>query len=372
MSALFSPWAIGPLSLCNRVVVPPMCQYSAVDGVPQDWHLMHYGALAASGAGLVIVEATGVSADGRISPGCLGLYDEAQQAGFAALLTTLRKAAPWARLAVQLCHAGRKASSEVPWRGGAQIPQARDDGWPAVAPSALVHIPGEEPPRALDADGVARVRNAFADAARRAAAAGFDGIELHMAHGYLLHEFLSPIANQRTDGWGGGLAQRMRFPLEVFDAVRAAVPAAVPVWVRLSVTDWVEGGWDVAGSIALGHELKARGCAAMHVSSGGVSPLQRIPLGPGYQVHLAQAIKAAVGLPTIAVGLITEAAQAEAIVAQGQADAVAVGRSMLYDPRWPWRAAATLGASVNAPRQYWRSQPQGVKDLFVGAKIGMR
>lgn len=372
MSALFSPWAIGPLPLINRIVVPPMCQYSAVDGVPQDWHFMHYGSLAVSGAGLLILEATGVTADGRISPGCLGLYDDEQQATFTRLLGTLRQLAPWAKLAIQLGHAGRKASSERPWRGGAQIPQDAPEGWPAVAPSALVHIEGEEPPQALHIEGLQRVRAAFVDAARRAVAAGFDGIELHLAHGYLLHEFLSPLSNQRDDAYGGDVAGRMRFPLEVFEAVRAAVPAALPVWVRISASDWAEGGWDVPSSIALGLALKARGCAAIHVSSGGLSAQQRIPLGPGYQIPLAQAVKAGVGLPTIGVGLITEAAQAEAIVAHGQADAVALARAMLYDPRWPWHAAAALGAQVNAPAPYWRSQPRELKDLFAGAAIGMR
>jgi len=228
------------------------------------------------------------------------------------------------------------------------------------------------PPTALDAAGLARIKQAFVDAALRCARLGIDAIEIHAAHGYLLHQFLSPLANLRTDAYGGSLENRLRFPLEVFEAVRAAFPASKPVWVRVSATDWVEGGWDVDQTVAFGLALKARGCAALHVSSGGVSPRQAIPLAPGYQVPLAQRIKAEVGLPTFAVGLITEPAQAEAILAAGHADAVALARAMLYNPRWPWHAAAQLGAQVQAPRQYWRSQPREFKDLFAGAKVGQR
>jgi 2,4-dienoyl-CoA reductase-like NADH-dependent reductase (Old Yellow Enzyme family) len=371
MIRLFDPWQLGPLPLSNRIAVAPMCQYSAIDGVLQDWHRMHYGQLAISGAGLLIMEATGVSAQGRITPGCTGLYDDAQEQAFTRLLEMLRALAP-IKLALQLAHAGRKASSHVPWHGGMQIRQGEDGAWPAVSASALPHLPGEEAPQALDADGLRGVRQAFADAAMRAARAGFDGIELHCAHGYLLHQFLSPLSNQRTDAYGGTLDKRMRLPLECFEAARAAFPADRPVWVRLSATDWVDGGWDVDSSVTFSQALKARGCAAIHVSSGGVSPQQQIPLGPGYQVPLATTIKGAVGLPTIACGLITDAEQAEAIVADGRADAVALARAMLYDPRWPWHAAARLGAQVHAPQPYWRSAPREVKDLFIGARIGMR
>lgn len=371
MSHLFSPWTLGPLALSNRIVIAPMCQYSAVDGVPQDWHLMHYGSLALSGAGLLIVEATAVSAEGRITHGCTGLYDDAQQAAFKRLLAALRQHSPM-KLAVQLGHAGRKASSHVPWQSGQQIRQGQPGAWTAVAPSPLPHLSGEDPPQALDAAGLQRVCDAFVSAAQRAVAAGFEGVELHAAHGYLLHEFLSPLCNQRDDDFGGSLANRMRFPLQVFGAVRAALPAQVPVWVRVSATDWVDGGWDVASTIAFGQALKAAGCAALHVSSGGASPQQKIALGPGYQVAFAQALKDAVGLPTIAVGLITEAAQAEAILAEGLADAVALARGLLYDPRWPWHAAAQLGESLPVAPQYWRSQPRELKNLFAGAKVGMR
>jgi 2,4-dienoyl-CoA reductase-like NADH-dependent reductase (Old Yellow Enzyme family) len=371
MSLLFSPWQLGALELSNRIVIAPMCQYSAVDGVPQDWHTVHYGSLALSGAGLLIMEATGVHAEGRITPGCTGLWNDAQEVAFARLNGVLRRHGS-TRLALQLGHAGRKASSHAPWDSGRQIRAGESGHWPALAPSALVHIEGEEPPQALDAAGLKAVREAFADAAARAGRAGFDGIELHAAHGYLLHQFLSPLSNQRTDAYGGSLENRLRFPLECFEAARAAFPADRPVWIRVSASDWVDGGWDVDSTIAFGQALKARGCAALHVSSGGVSQRQKIPLGPGYQVPLAAAVKAGTGLPTVAVGLITEPAQAEGVLAAGHADAVALARAMLYDPRWPWHAAAAMGAQVQGPHQYWRSAPREVKDLFVGAKIGMR
>ncbi|WP_425261744.1 NADH:flavin oxidoreductase/NADH oxidase [Rubrivivax sp. RP6-9] len=371
MSHLFSPWQLGTLPLDNRIVVAPMCQYSCDDGNAGDWHAFHLGQLAMSGAGLLILEATAVTEDGRITAGDLGLYSDANEAALARLLPALRQHGH-AKLAVQLAHAGRKASSAEPWNGGLQVPQAQPRGWQAVAPSALPHGASEEPPLALDDAGLARVREGFVQAAVRCARLGVDGIEIHGAHGYLLHQFLSPLANQRTDAYGGSLANRMRFPLEVFEAVRAAFPAERPVWLRLSATDWVEGGWTVDDAIVFSRALGERGCAAIHVSSGGVSPRQQIPIGPGYQVPLAERIRAATGLPTIAVGLITEPAQAEAIVAEGRADAVALARAMLYDPRWPWHAAAALGARVNAPKQYWRSQPRELKDLFANAHFGQR
>ncbi len=371
MTHLFDPWRLGDLPLPNRIVIAPMCQYSAVDGSASDWHLMHLGQLAISGAGLLILEATAVSAEGRITPGCLGLYSDANEAALARVLAAVRSSSAMP-LAMQISHAGRKASSQVPWEGGQQIAPDAPTGWQARAPSALPHGACEVPPTALDAAGLAQVRDDFVATARRAVRLGIQGIELHGAHGYLLHQFLSPLSNRRTDAYGGSLANRMRFVLEVFDAVRAAVPASVPVWLRLSATDWVDGGWDLPSTITLGHELEARGCAALHISSGGVSPLQKIALGPGYQVFLAEAVKAAVGLPTIAVGLITEAEQAQAIVQAGQADAVAIARAMLYNPRWPWHAAARLGAQVTVPAQYWRCQPRELKDLFTGASFGQR
>lgn len=371
MSHLFSPWQLDALQLPNRIVVAPMCQYSATEGTPSDWHLIHLGHLALSGAGMLILEATAVSPEGRISPQDLGLYSDANEAGLARVLKAIRAHSPIA-VAVQIAHAGRKASSRAPWEGGTQIRPDEPSGWQTVSSSDLPHSPGEVPPLALDRAGLAQVRDDFVATTRRAARLGLDGIEIHAAHGYLLHQFLSPLSNQRTDECGGSLENRMRFPLEVFDAVRAAFPAGKPVWVRVSATDWVPGGWDLDSTVAFAQALKARGCAAVHVSTGGLSPAQAIPLAPGYQVAHAQRIKADTGLPTIAVGLITEAEQAEAIVAQGQADAVALARAMLYDPRWPWHAAAKLGAHVTAPPQYWRSQPRELKDLFAAASFGQR
>ena len=368
---LFTPIRIGDLTLDNRIIIAPMCQYSAREGSAGDWHLIHLGQLAISGAGMLILEATAVSAAGRITPWDLGLYSDANEHALARVLQALRANAP-IKIGMQLAHAGRKASSRAPWDGGAQIHPGEPDGWRAFAPSAVPHAPSEDPPIALDDSALQRVRGEFASAARRAARLGLDGIEIHAAHGYLLHQFLSPLANHRTDAYGGSLENRMRFPLEVFDVVREAFPADRPVWARISATDWVPGGWDIEGTLALSQALKARGCAAIHVSSGGVSPQQQIKLGPGYQVPYAQRVKAELGLPTIAVGLITDAEQAESIIANGEADAVSLARAMLYDPRWPWHAAAKLGAQVKAPHQYWRSQPRELKDLFENAKFGAR
>lgn len=363
VSRLFSPLPLGSLTLPNRIVIAPMCQYAAVDGNATDWHLIHLGSLALSGAGLMVLEATAVSPEGRISAADLGLWNDANETALALVLASVRRHAAMP-LAIQLSHAGRKGSTQVPWEGGSQVHPHEPAGWQTLGPSAVPHAATDTPPHALDADGLRRVRDDFARAARRAARLGFDGIELHAAHGYLLHQFLSPLANHRTDAYGGPLENRMRFPLEVFEAVREAFPAGRPVWIRLSATDWVEGGWDLDGTVALSHALKARGCAAIHVSSGGVSTAQAIPLAPGYQVPHARRVKAEVGLPTIAVGLITSAAHAEAVIADGEADAVGLARAMLYDPRWPWHAAAELGARVAAPPQYWRCQPREAKDLF--------
>ena len=377
MSPLFSPYALGPLALANRIVIAPMCQYSCEDGIAGDWHLIHLGQLALSGAGMLIIEATAVTREGRITPGCLGLWSEAHEAALGRVLAAVRRHSAMP-IAIQLAHAGRKGSSEVPWRGGALIPagDTARGGWQPVAPSALPHAEGEAAPTALDDAGLARVRDGFVEAARRAHRLGLAALELHAAHGYLLHQFLSPIANQRSDRFGGSLDNRMRFPLEVFDAVRAAVPASMPVGVRLSATDWVEdapgGSWDLEQSVVLSQALKARGVSFIHVSSGGVSARQKIPLGPGYQVHLAERIRAETGLPTIAVGLITEPEQAEAIVAAGKADLVALARAMLFNPHWPWAAAAKLDAQVQAPPQYWRSQPRGHPHLFGDIKMGQR
>jgi NADPH2 dehydrogenase len=370
MSALFSPLTLRELTLRNRVVVSPMCQYSAEDGAATDWHLIHLGGLAMSGAGLLFTEATAVEPDGRISPADLGLYDEATEAALCRVLRAIRKHSG-IPIGMQLAHAGRKASSRAPWDGGGLI-APEEGGWLPVAPSAVPQKEGEPPPAALDADGLTRIRQAFVDTAQRAVRLGIDALEVHAAHGYLLHEFLSPLSNRRTDEYGGSLENRMRYPLSVFEAVRAAVPGHLPVGVRVSATDWVEGGWDLVQTIAFASELKARGVDWIDASSGGVSSAQKIRLGPGYQVEFAQAIKEATGVTTIAVGLITEPEQAEAIVAEGKADLVALARGILYDPRWPWHAAAQLGATVEAPPQYWRSPPHGVRNLFAEATFGAR
>jgi 2,4-dienoyl-CoA reductase-like NADH-dependent reductase (Old Yellow Enzyme family) len=263
-------------------------------------------------------------------------------------------------MGVQLAHAGRKASTQKPWEnGGAHLPAGDPRGWTTLAPSAIPYAEGEPLPEALDEAGIAALIRDFADSARRAARLGLDLVELHAAHGYLLHQFLSPLSNRRTDGHGGSLENRMRLVLEVFDAVQAAIPASMALGIRISATDWVEGGWDLAQSIALAKALDARGCHYIHVSSGGLDPRQRIAVGPGYQVPFAQAIRREVAMPVVAVGLITEPQQAEAILVEGQADAVALARAMLYDPRWPWHAAAALGAQASAPPQYLRGASRG-------------
>jgi 2,4-dienoyl-CoA reductase-like NADH-dependent reductase (Old Yellow Enzyme family) len=371
LSQLFQPLRLGSLEIANRIIVAPMCQYSAHDGAASDWHIIHLGSLALSGAGLLTLEATGVSPAGRISPGDLGLYSDADETALARVLAAVRGYSPIA-IAVQLSHAGRKGSSRPPWEGGAQIPPGEPGGWKTESASAIAHSAGEDSPAALDRAGLARVRADFAAAARRAGRLGLDAIEIHGAHGYLLHQFLSPLSNQRDDEYGGSLDNRMRFPLEVFEAVREAFPAERPVWMRVSATDWVDGGWEIEQTLAFAQALRARGCSAIHVSSGGLSTQQAIVPGPGFQVPFARRVKAETGLPTIAVGLITEAEQAEAIIANGDADAVALARGMLYNPRWPWHAAAKLGASVNAPRQYWRSQPREYPNLFASLRYGQR
>jgi 2,4-dienoyl-CoA reductase-like NADH-dependent reductase (Old Yellow Enzyme family) len=370
MSKLFSPISLGQLELANRIAIAPMCQYSAKDGSASDWHQIHLGSLALSGAGILFIEATAVEADGRISPGDLGLYSDANEQALGEVLQKTRAYSDMP-IAVQLAHAGRKASSQVPWEGGQLIPSTQG-GWRTWAPSAVPHNAHEETPQALDAAGLARVKQAFADAAARADRIGIDAIEVHSAHGYLLHEFLSPLANRREDEYGGSLENRLRFPLEVFEAIRASFPANKPVGVRLSASDWVEGGWDVEQSAVYARELEKRGAAFIHVSSGGVSPQQKITLEPGYQVPFAERIRQAVKIPVIAVGLITEAEHAEAILQDGQADMVALARGMLYDPHWPWHAAAKLGAQVKVPPQYWRSQPREYKALFGDTPMGQR
>jgi 2,4-dienoyl-CoA reductase-like NADH-dependent reductase (Old Yellow Enzyme family) len=363
MAALFKPIRVRNFDLVNRIVIAPMCQYSAENGCMTDWHLIHLGHLALSGAALLTIEATAVLPEGRITYADVGLYDDATEAAMRRTLASIRR---WSNMpiGIQLSHAGRKASTEVPWKGDAQLPPDHPLGWQTVAPSPIAMAESEAPPMALDPQGLARVRDAFVQSAVRATGLGLELVQLHAAHGYLLHQFLSPLSNRRDDQYGGSLENRMRFPLEVFDAVRAAVPQEKTVSVRVSGTDWVQGGWDIEQTIAFAQQLEARGCDAIHISSGGVSPAQRIPVGPSYQVPLARAVKAKVRMPVVTVGLITGYEQAEAIVATGDADIVALARTVLYDPRWPWHAAAELGGHVHGPPQYLRSQPRRFNDLF--------
>jgi 2,4-dienoyl-CoA reductase-like NADH-dependent reductase (Old Yellow Enzyme family) len=363
MSKLFQPLSIGGLSLPNRIIIAPMCQYSAEDGAATDWHMMHLGALSLSGAGLLIIEATSVSPEARITYADLGLYSDEGEAALARVIQAIRMYSP-IPVAIQLAHAGRKSSCEVPWKGGAQIAPDAENGWQTEAPSAIAHASDENPPTALTVEDLSRILKNFVATAKRAEKLGIQGIELHAAHGYLLHQFLSPLSNQRDDQYGGTLENRMRFPLEVFEQVRGAIPAKIPVWVRVSATDWVDGGWDLEQTVTFAKALELRGCAAIHVSSGGLSPAQKIPLSEGYQVPFAARLKQEVKIPVIAVGLITEPDHAESIIEKNQADAVALARGMLYDPHWPWHAAAQLGAQVIAPAQYLRSQPRVFKDLF--------
>ena len=360
---LFTPLQVGDLELVNRIIIAPMCQYSAVDGCMTDWHVIHLGHLALSGAALLTIEATAVLPDGRITYADVGLWSDETEAAMARTLESVRH---WSEMpiAVQLAHAGRKASNEVPWKGGNEISPNEKNGWQTVAPSAIQYEEGGITPVALDRDGMTRVREAFADSARRAARLELDAVQIHAAHGYLLHEFLSPLSNRRDDEYGASLENRMRFPLEVFDAVRASFPSNRPVSVRVSGTDWAEGGWDIEQTVSFAQALEARGCSAIHMSSGGLTPAQKIPVGPSYQVPLARAVKDSTSIPVVAVGLITEFDQAEAIVGTGDADMIALARTILYDPRWPWHAAAHFGARVRAPDQYLRSPPRQHRDLF--------
>lgn len=373
MSMLFTPFHLpsprGGLTLHNRIVVAPMCQYAASDGEPGDWHLMHWGNLLNSGAAMFTIEATAVTPQGRITPGCLGLWDERTGAAMTNTLTRARALAPQTAVCIQLAHAGRKASSAAPWHGGQLIARDRG-GWETYGPSALPQLPGEAPPTELDLAAIARITAAFVDAAQRADTMGIEAIELHAAHGYLLHEFLSPIANQRTDAYGGSFDNRIRFPLEVFSAVRQVFDGVLGL--RVSASDWIEGGWDVAQSAEFAQRLKSLGCDFIHVSSGGISPAQKIVLGAGYQVPFARDIRQASGLPTMAVGLITDAHQAEAILQAGDADLVALARAFLYEPRWGWHAAAALGGEVAAKENYWRCLPREAQTVFGKVSIGMR
>jgi len=356
MSALFTPIDLRGLRLDNRIVISPMCQYSAENGCVGDWHLMHLGQFSVSGAGMLIVEMTNVEARGRISPHCVGLYNDDNERAFARVLEFCRRHGDMA-IGVQLAHAGRKASTLPPWQGRKALAPG-EGGWQTVSASAVSSGGQSPPPTALTREEIAGLVDAFASAARRAHRVGFDAIELHGAHGYLLHQFLSPLSNQREDEFGGSLENRMRFPLQVYDAVRAAWPDDKPLGIRISAMDYLDGGWCIEDSVAFGRRLAERGCDWIDVSSGGIAAGEEIPVGPGYQVPFAEQIRRQTGLTTMAVGLITQARQAEAIVANGQADMVALARGMLYDPRWAWHAAAELGAELTYPNQYLRCQPR--------------
>jgi 2,4-dienoyl-CoA reductase-like NADH-dependent reductase (Old Yellow Enzyme family) len=354
---LFSPMTIGSLTLANRIAVSPMCEYSCEDGFANDWHLVHLGSRAVGGAGLVFTEATAVTAEGRISPQDLGLWKDEQIAPLARITAFLH--AQGAHAGIQLAHAGRKASTWRPWDGdGVIAPEA--GGWTdVVAPSALKFAPNYPQPRELDLDGIAKIKAAFREAAVRADRAGFDVIEIHAAHGYLLQEFLSPVSNHRSDEYGGSLENRARLLLQIADTIREVWPRERPLFVRISATDWVENGWDLTQSIQLAMLVKNHAIDLIDCSSGGNVAGAQIPLGPGYQTAFAEAIRKEAGIPTAAVGMITDPAQAAHIVRTGQADLVFLAREFLRDPYWPLHAAAALGEPAAWPPQYLRAAPRG-------------
>jgi 2,4-dienoyl-CoA reductase-like NADH-dependent reductase (Old Yellow Enzyme family) len=354
VTRLFSPLTLRDVTFRNRIFVSPMCQYSSEDGLPTDWHFVHLGSRAVGGAGLVMVEATAVAPEARISPGDSGLWSKKHAEAFSRITRFIKEqgAAP----GIQLAHAGRKASTARPWDGGLAVPPSKG-GWTPLAPSPLRFTDGYPLPREMTETDISRTIGQFAAAAELAAAAGFQTLELHFAHGYLVHEFLSPLSNQRTDRYGGSLENRMRLALETAAACRAAWPAGLPLFVRVSASDWADHGWDLAGSIELARALKPLGVDLIDCSSGGAVPHARIPLAPGYQVPFAEAIRREAGLPTGAVGLITRPEQAEDILKSGQADAILMARELLRDPYWPLHASKVLGVDVPWPKQYARAKP---------------
>ena len=355
MSKLFEPLALGPMTLANRITVAPMCQYSAIDGSMTDWHVQHLGSLAVSGAAMLVVEATGVTPEGRITHGCTGLYSDSNESAMKRVVDLVRSVSP-IRLGIQLGHAGRKASAERPWEG--RGPLKGDDAWLTVAPSAIPLAQSWPTPRALDRAAMTGVRDAFVAATQRSLRLGFDAVELHSTHGYLLSEFLSPLSNRREDAYGGSLENRMRFPLEVAAAVREAWPRDRVLGAKISGTDFADGGWTADDAVVYARELKRAGLDYVTVSGGGVVLDAKVPAAPGYQVPYAERVKRETGITTGAVGLISEPAQAEEIVASGKADFVSLARGMLFDPRWPWHAAVALGAEVTYPPQYERASPK--------------
>jgi NADPH2 dehydrogenase len=354
-SALFSPINLGGVEFANRIVVSPMCQYSAVDGCATDWHISHLGMLSASGAGLVVVEATHVERYGRITHGCMGIYSDECEAALKRVVDFCRRVGT-AKLGIQLAHAGRKASSQRPWQGGGPL-KPDEDPWPTIGPTALPFGPGWHVPRAMTADDMALVRGDFITAAQRAVRIGFDAIELHLAHGYLAHSFMSAISNTRTDEYGGSADNRMRFPREIAVAVRKVVPQGIALGARITGSDWLDGGITADDAVSCAKTLKEAGFDYIDVSSGGVSAEARNPTGPGYNVPIAERVRRDSGITIRVVGLIVTPKQAEAIIAEGKADMVAMARAMLDDPHWGWHAARALGAEVKRPNQYLRSGP---------------
>ncbi|MGH8214101.1 MAG: NADH:flavin oxidoreductase/NADH oxidase [Rhodanobacteraceae bacterium] len=349
---LLDPITLGKLHLRNRIVVSPMCQYSSPGGVPTDWHLVHLGSRAVGGAALVFTEATSVSPEGRISPDDAGIWNDAQVEAWSRIVSFIR--GQGAAAGIQLAHAGRKASTAAPWHGGGPLDSAHD-GWTPVAPSAIPFDEGYPVPTALDAEGIAKVKDDFREAAQRTRNAGFDAIELHAAHGYLLHQFLSPLSNRRDDAYGGSLENRARLLREVIAAVRETWPAPMPLWVRVSATDWAPGGWDIEECVQLARMLRTDGVDVIDCSSGGTVPHAKIPAGPGYQVPFAARIRREAGIPTATIGLITEPRQAEEILQRGDADVIEMAREFLRDPYFPRRAAKELGEEVRVPEQYDRA-----------------
>ena len=352
MTKLFDTLKLRDIEFRNRVFVSPMCQYSAADGAPTDWHFVHLGTRAVGGAGLVLTEAAAVCPEGRITPDDAGIWNDAHTEGWSRVTRFVKEQG--ARVGIQLAHAGRKASTQAPWLGdGALSPSER--GWQPIGPSAMAFSDTSPVPRAMNPSDIDRVVAQFVDATQRSLEAGFEVVELHAAHGYLLHQFLSPLSNHRRDDYGGSLENRMRLPLRVARAVRAAWPERLPLFVRLSTTDWTDGGWDLPQSIEFSRALKGLGVDLIDCSSGGLVPNANVPVGPGYQVAFAEAIRREAALPTAAVGMITKPEQADEIVAGGKADAVLLGRQLLRDPYWPLHAAKALGAPPNWPKQYRRA-----------------
>jgi 2,4-dienoyl-CoA reductase-like NADH-dependent reductase (Old Yellow Enzyme family) len=367
MSSLFQPISLGSLEVPNRLVVAPMCQYSASDGSATDWHLQHWSQLGYSGAGLVVVEATAVERRGRITHGCLGLYSDENEASIQRGLSAARRFAGSTCFGVQLAHAGRKASTHAPWQGGKPL-AAVEDPWETISASALPFAPEWHVPRELGATELDQLVEHFVAATQRATRIGFDMIEVHCAHGYLMHEFLSPLSNHRTDAFGGSLENRMRLPLAVIRAVRDAMPATMPLGMRVSSTDWIEGGWDIEQTIRFVREAQKLGVEFVCASSGGTA-LLKVPVVPGYQVPFAEQIRRATGMKTRAVGAIFTPKQAEHILASGQADMIALARAFMDDPRWGWHAADVLGATAHSPSPYHLARSAGWKQLRDAAHI---